>query len=76
MKKLLIFFGAGCLGALANSLTVWALGNYGITKALEVSITPALSPGWLYPRIVWGEFGDYYLSCLFSIHNFFGKVRS
>jgi len=54
MKKLLIFFAAGCLGALANSLTVWALGNYGFTKALEVSITPALSPGWLYPRIVWG----------------------
>jgi len=54
MKKLLIFFGAGCLGALANSLTVWALGNYGLTKALEVSIAPALSPGWLYLRIVWG----------------------
>lgn len=54
MKKLLIFFAAGCLGALANSVMLWALGNYGITKALSVAIAPALSPSWLYPRIVWG----------------------
>ena len=54
MKKLLIFFAAGCVGALANSITVWAFGNYGITKALGVSIAPALSSSWLYPRIVWG----------------------
>ena len=54
MKKLLIFFAAGCIGALANSMTVWAFGNYGIAKALGVSITPALSSSWLYPRIVWG----------------------
>ena len=54
MKKLLIFFAAGCVGALANSITVWTFGNYGITKALGVSIAPALSSSWLYPRIVWG----------------------
>ena len=54
MKKLLIFFAAGCVGALANSITVWAFGNYGITKALGVSLAPALSSSWLYPRIVWG----------------------
>jgi hypothetical protein len=54
MKKLLIFFAAGCVGALANSITIWAFGHYGITKALDVSIAPALSLNWLYPRIVWG----------------------
>jgi hypothetical protein len=54
MKKLLICFAAGCAGALANSITVWAFGNYGITKSLGVSIVPALSSSWLYPRIVWG----------------------
>jgi hypothetical protein len=54
MKKLLIFFAAGCVGALANSITVWAFGKYGITKTLGVSIAPALSSSWLYPRIVWG----------------------
>ena len=54
MKKLLIFFAAGCLGALANSLVVWLFGDLGITKSLGVSITPALTASWLYPRIVWG----------------------
>ncbi|MFA0813092.1 hypothetical protein [Microbulbifer epialgicus] len=54
MHKLLIFFAAGCLGALANSITVWLFGNLGITPFFGVSITPTLSTDWLYPRIVWG----------------------
>lgn len=54
MKKLLICFAAGSLGALANSLTVWLFGDLGITRSLGVSIAPALTPAWLYPRIVWG----------------------
>jgi hypothetical protein len=54
MKKLLICFAAGCLGALVNSLTVWAFGEYGITKQFGVAIAPALKLSWLYPRIVWG----------------------
>jgi hypothetical protein len=54
MKRLLICFGAGCLGGLVNSLAVWACGKYGITAALGVRIAPALAPEWLYPRIVWG----------------------
>lgn len=54
MNTLLVFFAAGCLGALANSLTVWLFGDLGITSSVGVSITPALTPAWLYPRIVWG----------------------
>ena len=54
MKKLLIFFAAGCIGALANSIAVWLFGYYGITSSFGVSIAPSLSPSWLYPRIVWG----------------------
>ena len=54
MKKLLIFFAAGCLGALANSLAVWLFGDLGITSSFGVAIAPKLSAGWLYPRIVWG----------------------
>lgn len=54
MKKLLIYFAAGCLGALANSLTVWLFGDVGITRHFSVSIAPSLSAAWLYPRIVWG----------------------
>ncbi len=58
MKKLrrraTLAFAAGCLGGLANSLAVWAFGALGITAALGVAMAPALTPPWLYPRIVWG----------------------
>jgi hypothetical protein len=54
MKRVLIFFAAGCLGALANSLVVWLFGDLGITQYFDVSISPSLTAGWLYPRIVWG----------------------
>jgi hypothetical protein len=54
MKKLFIFFSAGCVGAIANSLALWLFGYLGIMTMLGVSITPALTPGWLYPRMVWG----------------------
>ena len=54
MKRLLIFFAAGCLGALANSIAVWLFGDLGIATSFDVSIAPSLTPGWLYPRIVWG----------------------
>jgi hypothetical protein len=54
MKKILICFAAGCLGALVNSLVVWASGDYGITKHFGVAIAPALKLSWLYSRIVWG----------------------
>lgn len=54
MKKLLIFFAAGCLGGFANSLAVWLFGQYGITASFGVAIAPTLTPAWLYPRLVWG----------------------
>jgi hypothetical protein len=54
VKKLMIVFAAGCIGALANSLTVWLFGDLGISRTLGVAIAPALSAHWLYPRIVWG----------------------
>jgi len=54
MKKLMVFFAAGCLGALANSVTVWLFGDMGISANLGVSISPSFTPSWLYPRLVWG----------------------
>lgn len=54
MKKILVYFAAGCLGGLANSLALWAFGAYGITHLIGVAIAPTLTPAWLYPRIVWG----------------------
>lgn len=54
MNKLLLFFAAGCVGGLANSLVVWQFGTSGVTSHFSVAIAPAFSPAWLYPRIVWG----------------------
>jgi len=54
MKKLLIFFSAGCSGGFAYSIVVSSFGDFGITSALGVSFHHGLSPGWLYSRIVWG----------------------
>ncbi|MGD9310945.1 MAG: hypothetical protein PVG51_17510, partial [Desulfosarcina sp.] len=54
MKKLLVCFSAGCLGALANSLVLWQFGELGLARLFGVAMAPSLSAGWLYPRIVWG----------------------
>jgi len=48
------YFGAGAAGGLFNSMVVWLFGSLGLSAALGVAIAPHLSPGWLYPRVVWG----------------------
>jgi hypothetical protein len=54
MRNLSLVFVAGCWGALWNSLAVWLCGLLGIAPALGVHIAPALTPAFLYPRLVWG----------------------
>jgi hypothetical protein len=54
MKNLSLVFVAGCWGALWNGLVVWLCGLLGIALALGVHIAPALTPAFLYPRLVWG----------------------
>ena len=54
MKNLSLVFVAGCFGALWNSLAVWLFGRLGLAPALGVHIAPALTPAFLYPRLVWG----------------------
>ena len=54
LQKLSLYFAAGSLGGFVNSLAVWLSGVYGISAALDVAIAPRLTPGWLYPRVVWG----------------------
>ena len=53
-RSLSLFFAAGAMGGLVNSLVVWCFGELGVTRAVGVSIAPALTAGWLYPRLVWG----------------------
>ena len=54
MKKLLIYFSAGCTGGLAYSVAVSIVGDLGITSALGVSFHHGLSASWVYSRVVWG----------------------
>jgi len=54
LKDLSLTYAAGSLGALANSLAAWLFGALGITAALGVQSAPALTVGFLYPRLVWG----------------------
>jgi len=54
LRKISLYFAAGSLGGLVNSIALWLFGLYGINAALQVAIQPRLTPGWLYPRIVWG----------------------
>jgi hypothetical protein len=53
-RTLSLFFVAGCVGGVLNSLVVWNFGHLGVNAALGVKIAPQLTPAWLYPRIVWG----------------------
>ena len=53
-RQLSLVFAAGAVGAVANSVALWAAGTSGLTHALGVRIAPALTPEWLYPRVVWG----------------------
>lgn len=47
-------FAAGALGGLSAGLTLWALGQLGITKLLLVSIAPRLTTSWVFGKVVWG----------------------
>lgn len=53
-RTLSLCFAAGAIGALANSFAAWEAGRSGVTAALGVSLVPAWTLAWLYPRLVWG----------------------
>jgi hypothetical protein len=54
LRNFSLVFVAGGWGALLNSLAVWLFGVLGVAPALGVQIAPALTPAFLYPRLVWG----------------------
>ena len=65
-RRASIAFAAGAVGAVANSLVVWLVGQAGITAMLGVRLAPALTPSWLYPRIVLGGLWGFLLLLPFS----------
>jgi hypothetical protein len=54
LRSLSIALAAGAAGGLVNSAAVWAAGHWGLTARAHVRLAPAFTPGWLYPRLVWG----------------------
>lgn len=54
LKRLGAAYAGGTLGALVDSANIWALGYFGITARLGVSMKPEFHGAWLYPRLVWG----------------------
>jgi len=67
LTKMALCFSAGCAGGLANSVVLWLAGAAGINMALGVTLAPAFTPAWLYPRIVWGGlWGFLFLIPLFT----------
>lgn len=77
-KKLSLVFAAGCFGGALNGLVVWLFGTFGITTALGVSISPAMSGPFIYHRIVWGGLWGLLLLFPFYIRNtfFWGFILS
>ncbi|EHJ48890.1 hypothetical protein DFW101_2888 [Solidesulfovibrio carbinoliphilus subsp. oakridgensis] len=47
-------FSAGVFGGLCNAVIVWLAGASGLTAAMGVAIAPAMTTGYLYPKLVWG----------------------
>lgn len=54
LRKLSLYFSAGALGGLVNSVALWIFGSLGLTTSLGVKLATAFTLPWLYPRIVWG----------------------
>ena len=54
MQKISLAFSAGALGGLVNGLALWLTGWLGIPRLLGVTLAPALTPAFLYNRLVWG----------------------
>jgi hypothetical protein len=54
LQRISVCFATGCVGGVVNALLVWYLGSKGLPQKFGVSIAPALSVAFLYPKIVWG----------------------
>lgn len=49
-----VCFCAGLIAALFNSAAVWLGGSWGIASLFGVTLAPAFTTTWLYPRLLWG----------------------
>lgn len=54
VRRLLACVVSGAMGGLVSSVTAWGFGVLGVSRALEYAMTPALTWGWLWPRLALG----------------------
>ena len=47
-------FAGGLFATLVAIFTLWVLGEAGLNSRLGIRLYPSFSPGWLYPRLIWG----------------------
>ncbi len=47
-------FAGGALGALLDSINIWAMGKYGISDFIGITMKPEFTAPWAYQRMIWG----------------------
>lgn len=74
IQRMSLAFAAGCVGALLNSLVLWICGAVGINQFLGVQLTPALTPAFLYPRLVWGGLWGFLFLLAWGSRDLYGQA--
>lgn|SRR5262245_55848914 len=54
LRESALGFAAGCAGGLIKCAVAWGAARLGVTILIGAHGAAALTPGVLYPRIVWG----------------------
>jgi hypothetical protein len=54
LRQFALCFAAGCVGGLAKSAAAWGAYRLGVTVLIGGHGANALTPGALYPRVIWG----------------------
>lgn len=59
LRAIALCFAAGAAGGLLQCIAAWLSGRYGISRDLGASVSGALVPAVIYPRVVlgglWGQ---------------------
>jgi len=54
LRKISAAFAAGAAGAVVISFLFWYLGDTGMLARLSINLRPAMTPDWLYGKVIWG----------------------
>lgn len=54
MRSMSGAFTGGALGALLDSFNIWAMGKYGLSDLIGITMKPEFTAPWAYQRMIWG----------------------